>query len=539
MARYVIGVDFGTLSGRAVLVDAENGHIVAESVLDYPHGVMTEQGPAWALHDPMDYLAVLEHTIPNVLMESGVKAEDVAAIGWDVTSCTMLPVLLDGTPLCRTERFKDDPHAYVKLWKHLAAAPQARRIEELAKAEYPGLLLDYGGKVSSQWMLPKVLQIAEEAPEVYQAADLFLEVIDWLTLVLTGTLVRSSCGVGFKSFWSQERGYPSADFLKQLHPLMEDLIEKQLRGPICPPWGAAGGLTEEWAKRLGLCPGTVIAASIIDAHAGLPGSGVAEEGILLMSVGTSTCHMVFSKEKHTIPGICGASKDSVLPDLYAYEAGQACVGDLLDWFVQNSVPTREWEAAKAQNIGIHAHLCEQAERLPPGANGLLALGWWNGQRSPYVDDRLSGLMLGLTIRTTPAEQYRALMESTAYGTRLILDTFEKGGVPIQKVMACGGISQKNPLMMQIYADVLNCPVYVTSQLQTAALGAAILAASAAQLYESPAQAVRAMTQPAETVYLPDEKRAAQYETLYQEYCKLAEYFAKETPVMHQLSALWN
>ena len=539
MARYVIGVDFGTLSGRAVLVEVQSGHIVAESVLDYPHGVMTEQGQAWALHNPMDYLTVLEHTIPKLLSESGVEAEEVAAIGWDVTSCTMLPALLDGTPLCRTERFKNHPHAYVKLWKHLAAAPQARRIEELAKAEYPELLSDYGGKVSSQWMLPKVLQIAEEAPEVYQSADLFLEVIDWLTLVLTGKLVRSSCGAGFKSFWSQERGYPPAGFLKQLHPLLEDLIEKQLRGPICPPWRAAGGLTEGWAKRLGLRLGTVIAASIIDAHAGLPGSGIAEDGTLLMSVGTSTCHMVFSKKKHTVPGICGVSRDSVLPDFYAYEAGQACVGDLLDWFVQNSVPHREWEAAKAQDVGIHAHLCAQAEQFPPGSNGLLALGWWNGQRSPYVDDRLSGLMLGLTIRTTPAEQYRALMESTAYGTRLILDTLEKGGVPIQKVMACGGISQKNPLMMQIYADVLNRPVYVTSQLQTAALGAAILAASAAKLHGSPEQAVRAMTRPAETVYLPDENRAEQYDALYRKYCALAEHFAKETPVMHQLSALWN
>lgn len=271
MANYVIGVDFGTLSGRAILTNAQTGQISAESVLDYPHGVMTEQGPAWALHDPMDYLVVLEYTIPTLLRESGVRPEDVAAIGWDVTSCTMLPTLADGTPLCKTPEFSEHPHAYVKLWKHLAAAPQARRIEELAQREQPERLADYGGKVSSQWMLPKVLQIVEEAPEVYQAADLFLEVIDWLTLVLTGNLVRSSCGVGFKSFWSQERGYPSEAFLKQLHPALETLFQKQLRGPICHPWEAAGGLTKEWAERLGLCPGTVVAASIIDAHAGLAG----------------------------------------------------------------------------------------------------------------------------------------------------------------------------------------------------------------------------------------------------------------------------
>lgn len=536
MANYVIGVDFGTLSGRAILTNAQTGQISAESVLDYPHGVMTEQGPAWALHDPMDYLVVLEYTIPTLLRESGVRPEDVAAIGWDVTSCTMLPTLADGTPLCKTPEFSEHPHAYVKLWKHLAAAPQARRIEELAQREQPERLADYGGKVSSQWMLPKVLQIVEEAPEVYQAADLFLEVIDWLTLVLTGNLVRSSCGVGFKSFWAQERGYPSEAFLKQLHPALETLFQKQLRGPICHPWEAAGGLTKEWAERLGLCPGTVVAASIIDAHAGLPGSGVAEDGALLMSMGTSTCHMVFSKEKRSVAGICGVSKDSVLPGLYAYEAGQACVGDLLDWFVQNSVPARDTESAKAEGLSVHEHLCAQAESLPPGSNGLLALDWWNGQRSPYVDDRLSGLMIGLTIRSTPAEQYRALMEATAYGSRLILETFEQGGVPIRKVIACGGISWKNPLMLQIYADVLNRPIHVAAQVQTAALGAAIFAAAAARLHDSPEQAILAMTRPAEKTYYPDTIRALRYEELYQEYRALADHFAKETSLMYRLGA---
>lgn len=539
MARYVIGVDFGTLSGRAVLVEAQSGQIAAEALMDYPHGVMTDQGPAWALQDPMDYLAVLENIIPELLRESSVKAEDVAAIGWDITSCTMLPTRSDGIPLCKTREFKNHPHAYVKLWKHLAAADQAWRIEELARQEAPELLTDYGGKVSSQWMLPKVLQIAEEAPEVYRAADLFLEVIDWLTLVLTGRLVRSSCSAGFKSFWSKDSGYSKVEFLKQLHPLLEDLVKTRLCGQICCPWEAAGGLTEEWAKRLGLSPGTVIAAGIIDAHAGLLGSGIVEDGTALMSMGTSTCHMVFSKENYRVAGICGVSKDSVLPERYAYEAGQACVGDLLDWFVNNSVPAREFEQARAQDVDIHTYLCQKAELLPPGANGLLALGWWNGQRSPYVDDRLSGLMLGLTIRTTPPEQYRAFMESTAYGARLILNTFEQSGVPIRKVMACGGISQKNPLMMQIYADILNCSIHVTSQLQTAALGAAILAASAARLHETPEAAVQAMTKPAEKIYIPNAERAACYESLYREYCALAEYFARESPVMHRLSSLRN
>ncbi len=535
--HYVIGVDFGTLSARAVLVEARTGRIAGEAVAEYPHGVMADQGPAWALQEPEDYLEALAQTVSAVVRGSGIRADAVKAIGWDVTSCTMLPTFADGTPLCRTEAFREEPHARIKLWKHLAAAPYAQTIEEKARVLCPQLLADYGGKVSSQWMLPKVLQLAYEAPAVYEAAELFVDVIDWLTLVVTGKLVRNSCTAGFKSFWSAQRGYPDKAFLRELHPAMENLYDRQLRGPIAAPWEAAGELTAEWAARLGLCPGTIVAAGIIDAHAGLLGSGVTGAGDLLMSVGTSTCHMVFSREHHAVEGICGVAKDSVLPGLYAYEAGQACVGNLLEWFVQNSVPPREFQAAQERGQDIHAHLCAQAQQLPPGANGLLALDWWNGQRSPYVDDRLSGVMLGLTIRTTPAEQYRALMESTAFGTRLILDTLTRSGVAVEHVSACGGISQKNPLMMQIYADVLGRPIRVTGQLQTAALGAAVLAAAAAKLYETPQQAVRAMTAAAERVYLPDPARSARYETLYGHYCTLAEHFAKESPLMHQLSTL--
>ena len=527
---YVIGVDFGTLSGRAVLVDAENGHIAAQRVADYPHGVDTAQGPGWALQDPMDYLHVLEAVIPPLLAEAEVDAGEIKAIGWDVTSCTMLPALADGTPLCRAPGFEGCPHARIKLWKHLAASPQARRIEEAARGT--DLLDRFGGKVSSQWMLPKVLQILEEAPEVYAAADLFLEVADWLTYVLTGNLGRSSCCAGFKSFWDGKTGYPE-EFFTELDPRMEDLSRK-LRGTVLPPWQAAGGLSGEWARRLGLRPGTVVSTGVIDAHAGLPGSGVARSGTLLMAMGTSTCHMLFDETFRIIPGICGAAKDSVLPGLWTYEAGQACVGDLLDWFVHNNVPARVEAEAAREGIGLHEYLSREASQLPPGSGGLLALDWWNGQRSPYVDDRLKGVMLGLTIRTTPAQQYRALMEATAYGTRLIVETFQKGGVAIRDVVACGGISKKNPLMLQIYADVLDRPIHIAREDQTTALGAAILAAAAAGLYETPAQAVRTMTAPPEITYFPDRERTERYSELYAEYRTLAEYFAKGNPVMHRL-----
>lgn len=536
MAAYVIGVDFGSLSGRVVLVEGQSGTVAAQRTMDYPHGVMPGAGPGWALHDPMDYLAVLEGTIPPLLEDAGVFPEQVAAIGWDVTACTMLPTLADGTPLCRLPGLEKAPHAYVKLWKHLAAEEQARRIQEILIQYAPGLLADYGGRVASQWMLPKMLQILEEAPELYEKAELFLEVSDWLALELTGELTRSSCFAGFKNFYSLERGYLPAELLGKLDPRLSDLPEK-LRGRVLPPWAAAGTLGEAWAERLHLRPGTIVSAGIIDAHAGLLGSGVAEEGSLLMAMGTSTCHMLFSREKRPVPGICGVVGNSVLPGLYTYEAGQACVGDLLDWFVRQSLPAWAEAEAKARGVDIHTYLSAEALTLPPGSGGLLALDWWNGQRSPYVDDSLSGMMLGMTIRTTPAQQYRALMESTAYGTRLILENFERSGVTVCNVVACGGISRKNSLMLQIYADVLGRPITIAREEQTTALGAAILAASAAKLHPTPAEAVRAMTAPAEVVYEPDPVRAAAYDVLYRKYCILAEYFAKENPVMHYLKTI--
>ena len=534
-APYVIGVDFGTLSGRAVLADSRDGTVVGQRVLAYPGGVR-EPAPGWALQDPLDYLTVLEGTVPALLADTGIPGDRVAAVGWDVTACTMLPALGDGTPLCCLPEFRDAPHAGVKLWKHLAAEGQARRLEAALLASDPALLEDYGGKVGAQWMTPKAMQILEEAPELYRRAEVLLEVSDWLVWRLTGRLTRSSCFAGFKSFYRPERGYLPRALLERLDPRLADLPEK-LRGPVRAPWQAAGGLTEEWAGKLRLRPGTPVAAGIIDAHAGLPGCGVTESGHLLMSVGTSACHMIFSRERRSVPGICGVVRDSVLPGLYAYEAGQACVGDLLDWFVRQSVPAWAADAARERGEDVHTYLSGEASRLPPGSGGLLALDWWNGQRSPYVDDRLSGMMLGLTLRTTPAQQYRALLEAASYGARLIAETFDAGGVPVRQVTACGGIARKNPLMMQILADVLNRPVAIAGEEQAAALGSAMLAAASAGLYAGPEEAVRAMAKPAETVYEPRRDAAAAYDRLYREYRALAEYFARENPVMHHLHSL--
>lgn len=528
--KYVIGVDFGTLSGRAVLVEAATGSILGQRECRYPHGVMTslpggpDLGSGWAIQDPADYLAVLEGTIPPLLRESGVAGKEVAAIGCDVTSCTILPALGDGTPLCKTAPYVARPHAYVKMWKHHGALHQARRIEAWAKREYPALLARYGGKVSSQWMLPKILQLLEEDPEVYRDCDLILEAVDWLALTLTGTLRRNTCCAGFKSFWSEDAGYPPQEFFTGLDARLKDLVPAKLRGGMAAPWQAVGHLTPDWAKRLGLTTDAVVASGIIDAHAGVLGSGITEPGRLMMILGTSACHILLCAQEVEVPGICGSSKDAILPGLCAYEAGQACVGDMLDWFVRNNVPAAITSAAERQGVTVHQLLTQQADALRPGESGLLALDWWNGQRTPLVDDRLTGMMLGQTLRTTPAQQYRALMEAAAFGAKLVVETLEAAGIRAEEIVACGGIVGKNPVMMQIYADVLERPIRVAASDQCPALGAAVLAATAAGIYETAQAAVQHMTGPGSTVYTPQKEHQPPYRTLYSAYRALTDLF---------------
>lgn len=540
--QYVIGVDFGTLSGRAVLVETAAGRVLGQKEYRYPHGVMTalpggkDLGPGWALQDPADYLKVLEETIPPLLRETGVEGKDVAAIGCDVTSCTILPALGDGTPLCKTQAYSGAPHAYVKMWKHHGAIHQARRIENWAKQEYPALPARYGGKVSSQWMLPKVLQLLEEAPEIYRDCDLILEAVDWLALTLTGKLRRNTCCAGFKSFWSPDAGYPEQRFFTGLDARLCDLVPGKLRGEMAAPWEAVGHLTPDWAARLGLTTDTVVASGIIDAHAGILGSGITQPGRLMMILGTSACHILLSEQETAVPGICGAAKDAILPGLCAYEAGQACVGDMLDWFVHNSVPAAITSAAERQGVTVHQLLTAQSAALKPGESGLLALDWWNGQRTPLVDDRLTGMMLGLTLHTTPAEQYHALMESAAFGARLVVETLEAAGLHAGEIVACGGIAGKNAVMMQLYADILERPIRAASSNQCPALGAAVLAATAGGIYETPQFAVQHMTTAGTTVYTPREENLPAYRTLYDAYRRLTDFFGSGS-VMKDVLAL--
>lgn len=537
MPKYSIGVDFGTLSGRALLVNVETGEELATAVYEYPHAVMDENLPSgkklahdWALQHPQDYLDVFANTIPAVLKEAGVNSEDVIGVGIDFTACTVLPVKEDGTPLCFLEQYKDEPHAYVKLWKHHAAQDKANQLNDIAEKTNQKWLARYGGKISSEWLFPKVWQILDEAPEIYDQAAYIVEAADWVVWQLTGKQKRNSCTAGYKAIWHKKEGYPDKEFFKALDPRLENVVEDKLNCPISPLGSKAGEISEEAAKLTGLKVGTAVAVANVDAHVTVPAVKIDGPGKMLAIMGTSTCHMLLGEEEHNVPGMCGVVEDGIYPGFFGYEAGQSCVGDHFAWFVDNCVTTEYHEAAKAEGLNIHEYLTKKAEQLKPGESGLVALDWWNGNRSVLVDVDLTGVMLGMTLQTKPEEIYRALIEATAYGTRKIIETFRNNGVAVNEFYASGGISQKNPMAMQIYADIINLPIKIGGSSQGPALGSAIFGAVAAGSdkggYDDVFEAARVMGKLKDTVYTPIPENVEVYNKLYEEYSTLHDYFGR-------------
>ena len=552
MSKYTIGVDFGTESGRAVLVDISNGKETATAVYPYSNGVIDEQlpdskirlEPDWALQDPQDYIRTFQNTVPAVLKESGVDPSDVIGVGIDFTACTMLPTKADGTPLCDLPEFRDKPHAWVKLWKHHSAQPEADKINETARAMNEGWLDRYGGKISSEWFFSKALQIVNEAPEIYSAANRLIEAADWVVWQLTGKETRNSCTAGYKAMWSKENGFPSTDYFASLHPQLATVIEEKMSTIIIPVGQKAGGLSEQAAQWTGLKPGTAVAIANVDAHVAVPAASVTEPGRMVMIMGTSTCDMVLGTEEHIVPGMCGYVEDGIIPGFFGYEAGQSCVGDHFAWFVENCVPSKYEREAKERGIDIHQLLEEKSAKLKVGESGLLALDWWNGNRSVLVDVDLTGLLIGATLATKPEEIYRALIEATAYGKRIIIETFQNNGVPIHELVACGGLPEKNKLLMQIYADVIGLPIQVSASKQTPALGSAmfgaVAAGKAAGGYDSIYDAAKVMAHLKDEVYTPNKENQKVYERLYAEYVLLHDYFGRgENDVMKRLKEIRN
>lgn len=543
--KVTVGVDYGSLSGRAVVVRVADGEILGTAVHEYRHGVMDEYlsagdgkklPPDWALQNPNDYVEVLQNAIPAALLNAGVDANDVIGIGTDFTACTVLPTLANGTPLCELPEFTNEPHAYVKLWKHHAAQGQADRITALAHQRNEPWIQRYGGSISSEWEFAKALQVLEEAPAVYDAMRYWVEAADWIIWQLCGTYVRNECTAGYKGIL-QDGTYPGRDYCAELNPAFADFVTEKLDHTLGKLGDCAGKLTEKAAAWTGLPAGIAVAVGNVDAHVTIPAANAVTPGSMVAIMGTSTCHVMNGHELANVPGMCGVVKDGITPGLWGYEAGQSGVGDIFGWFVETCVPADYHEQARELQVDLHELLTNKAAKLAVGEHGLLALDWHSGNRSTLVDHELSGLILGQTLATKPEEQYRALLEATAFGTRVIVDAFRDAGVSVEEFVIAGGL-MKNHLLMQIYADVLNMPLSLIGTDQGPALGSAIHAAVAAGAYASVADAAPFMGKRTRNVYTPDRSAADKYAEIYAEYRTLYDYFGRGVnPVMHKLRAL--
>lgn len=538
MKQYAIGIDFGTLSARAVIVQTKDGKAVSSAAFDYPHGVMSDCLPSgkklcrgWALQHPRDYLLALEHIVPAALANAGLSGDEIAAIGVDFTTSTTLPTLADGTPLCMLPEFSDEPNAYVKLWKHHAEF-QARHIEKIAREMGLSWLRNTGGRISPEWPLPKLMQILEECPACFEKTDLYIEAGDWIVWQLTGQFSRSASYAESKNFY--ENGYPPPEFFETVHPRFSNLLNEAFRGPVLPLVSCAGTLTEKMACRLHLPAGIPVAPAMVDSHAGVPGAGIDGPGKLLSVLGTSACHILMDEKNLDITGIAAKGMNGIVPGLCTYEANQS-MGEVLAWFLENACPARCLTEAENQGISLHQYMNEKAALLPPGGRGMIAFDWFNGNRSILVDSQLSGLLLGLNLRTQPEEIYRALMEASAYTMRTIIENYESQGLTVEKIIAVGGVAQKSPLLMQIISDITGREICVSSAKEGPAQGVAIVATAGARLYPDLSSAIRAMGQPIEKKYHPGSAQH-RYNELFQEFLRLHDYFGRSgNAVMHHLS----
>jgi L-ribulokinase len=515
-------------------------HAYRHAVLDRQLPDGTALPPEWALQVPEDYREVLRTAVPAALADAGIDPADVIGIATDFTACTMVPTLADGTPLCEVPGLGGRPHAYVKLWKHHAAQGQADRINQLAAERAEPWLPRYGGLISSEWEFAKGLQLFEEDRELYDLMDHWVEAADWIVWQLCGEYVRNACSAGYKGQYQnmegQDGGYPSAEFLAGLAPGFDGFVEDKLEHPIGALGARAGGLSAEAAAWTGLPEGIAVAVGNVDAHVTAPAAQAVAPGQMVAIMGTSTCHVVSADVLREVPGMCGVVDGGIIAGRWGYEAGQSGVGDVFGWFTENAVPAACAQAAADAGETVHQHLTRLAAQQEIGEHGLVALDWLSGNRSVLVDHELSGLLLGLTLATRPEDIYRALLEATAFGTRVIVETFRESGVAVEELIVAGGLS-RNALLMQIYADVTRLPLSVIGSDQGPALGSAIHAAVAAGAYADVPLAAKSMGKVRRDVFVPDETRAAAYDELFAEYLALHDEFGRRTSAMRRLKAI--
>lgn len=543
MTHYSIGIDFGTEEARAMLVDMD-GNCERSADFLYPHGVMSEclpdgtgLGAGSALQHPQDYIDALEALMSGLFQDRPELAERVIGIGIDFTQCTMMPVDKEGLPLCFREEFKSEPHAYVKLWKHHGAHRQAMKLTEAARKREETFLAFCGGEIYAETMFPKMLEVFERAPEIYRRAEWFMELADWIPFWLTGSKKRSKSIAGCAALWNPSDGYPSEDYLEETAAGFGKAAEK-LSGELADVGAPVGYLTQERAAQYGLPAGIPVAAGLGDCQAAFVGAGLSEEGILLSVMGTSSCDMLVDRRGIGIPGMYGVSADSMIPGMYGYEAGQATMGDLFGWFVKNQVPESYMQKAEEEGMSVFDYLNGLAEAKSPVETGLLALDWWNGNRSILLDTDLSGMILGMHMGTRCEDIYRALSEALAFGKRRILEQFETYGIKVKKMYATGGVASKNTFLMQVFSDIMGIPVWISEAENGSCTGSAVYGAVAAGAaaggYDGLKEAAAAMGGKAGRVHMPREQYRRYYDAMYEEYRTLYQYFGRENQVMKRL-----
>ncbi len=479
---------------------------------------------------------MLHTAVPEAIRQADVDPARVIGIATGFTACTVLPTTEDGTPLCELQRHEDDPHAYVKLWRHHAAQGQADRINELARERAESWLPRYGGLISSEWELAKGLELLEEAPKTYAEMRYLVEAADWIVWQLAGTYVRNACTAGYKGAY-QDGHYPSKEFLGAVNPDFATFSQDKLDRPIRQLGEAAGTLTAQAAQWTGLPQGIPVAVGNVDAHVTVSAAQAVEPGHMVAIMGTSTCHVMNSDVLGEVPGTCGVVEGGIVPGFYGYEAGQSGVGDIFGWFVQHGVPPEYHQQAQERGISVHELLTELSAKQTIGEHGLVGLDWHSGNRSVLVDHELSGLVVGQTLVTRAEDIYRALLEATAFGTHTIIEEFQQAGVPVTEFVVAGGLL-RNPLLMQIYADVTNLPLSAVVSEQGPALGSAIHAAVTAGAYPDIQVASVAMGEVHKGVYQPVPANVCAYDALFAEYTTLHDYFGRGTnDVMHRLKAI--
>lgn len=534
--HYTIGIDFDTEIARGVLVDVSNGQFAANADYKYPHGVIQGKLPEgdvelnsdWALFHPNDYINAIKTLVPQLMRKSQIEPDQIIAIGIDATGSTLIPTTKDGVPLCLLGDYKDAPHAWPKLWKHTAAKEKAQQLTQLATDRFETFLDRYGGKIDPEWFFPKVWELYDDASSVYNAADRIIEASDWIVWQLTGVETRNLCAAGYKALWSKNEGFPLETFFSAMDSHLTNVVDKKMKRAITPLGEQVGELTEEAAQWMNLQPGIPVATGLLNTHAAVPASTVAQPGKMALILGSSYSHMILSNKEFRVPGMTGMVEDGIVPGLIGYEAIQSGGGNHFSWFIKNAIPNDYLKFAQEKNIDIYQLMEEKAAELQPAESGMVALDWWNANRSILADDDLTGLIMGYSMQTTPEEIYRTLLESTTFGTRKIFETFIASGIPINEIIVSGNNLAKNELLLTILANVTRMEIKTVASPYTAALGSAMYAAVAAGErrggYATIQDASKKMAHLDEKTFLPNNTDKKTYNRLYSEYTLLHDYF---------------